>query len=176
MSRCEFCQTESSIIFKCPHCGNRFCKEHRKPEKHNCPGIQNTSVDKLLTEKELVLEQSEIEIPAKNEAQNFDLINEAPQMDDRKLDESIEIVRAQSRAVLANLFGTLSDPEDYDEDKKEKYDKIYEYFLKIWKKNDELRTEIDGMKKEISDLKDKLEKKNIEYEKLLEGYKLVKND
>ena len=91
----------------------------------------------------------------------------------QKLEESIEIVKAQSRAVLANLFGTLNIPEDYDEDSQEKYDKIYDYFLKAWMENNKLKIQIKNLKVEISEIKDQVYKKNVEYEKLLAEYNLL---
>ena len=160
MSKCEFCQTESTIIFKCPHCGDRFCKKHRRPENHNCSVIQNSTFDKIPNIKEPFLEQKNNEKPTLK-TQIIEQKNESQRHSEKKIDESIEIVKAQSRAVIANLFGTLNDPEDYDEDKKEKYDKIYDYFLKVWEKNEQLKNQIKNMKIEILELKDELEKKNI---------------
>ena len=40
MSVCEVCNIEANFSFICPECGGRFCKEHRKPEDHDCPEIQ----------------------------------------------------------------------------------------------------------------------------------------
>lgn len=174
MSKCEFCKTESTIIFTCPHCGNRFCKEHRRPEKHNCPAMQNNDVDKPLINKNPTIEMNNVEETSINKTQSLPQKTVNSQLKDQKLDDSIEIVKAQSRAVIANLFGTLNNPEDFDEDKKEKYDKIYDYFLKVWKKNEDLKTQIKNMKDETSELKDQLDKKNIEYEKLLAEYKSIK--
>jgi DNA repair exonuclease SbcCD ATPase subunit len=166
MSQCEFCKTESTIIFTCPHCGDRFCKEHRRPEKHNCPTIEN-DVERPPINKNPPLEQNNIEETLMNITQTLDQKSKNPQLNYQTLDESLEIVKAQSRAVLANLFGTLNDPEDYDEENKEKYDKIYDYFLKAWKKKNELEIQIKHLKNEISELKDQLDKKTVEYEKLL---------
>lgn len=40
MSICDVCNIEAKFFFICPECGGRFCKEHRKPEHHNCQKIQ----------------------------------------------------------------------------------------------------------------------------------------
>ena len=34
---CQQCNVETYMPFKCPHCGQYFCVEHRLPENHNCP-------------------------------------------------------------------------------------------------------------------------------------------
>ena len=102
-----------------------------------------------------------------NSTQTLDPKTKNPQPKPQTEDESIDIVKAQSRAVLANLFGTLNDPEDFDEENKEKYDKIYDYFLKVWKKNNDLEIQNKHLKNEISELKDQLDKKTVEYEELL---------
>ena len=43
MTECDYCNTESKLIFICPRCGNRYCKEHRKPESHSCASLQEDS-------------------------------------------------------------------------------------------------------------------------------------
>lgn len=37
---CNVCQGEERLPFKCSFCKVRFCREHRIPEKHNCPGLR----------------------------------------------------------------------------------------------------------------------------------------
>jgi hypothetical protein len=37
MPKCEQCQKEVELPFKCNFCGHYFCLEHRLPENHNCP-------------------------------------------------------------------------------------------------------------------------------------------
>jgi len=37
MPKCERCQKEVELPFKCNFCGHYFCLEHRLPENHNCP-------------------------------------------------------------------------------------------------------------------------------------------
>ena len=173
MSLCEFCNTESTIIFTCPYCGNRFCKEHRKPEKHNCPTIQSKTVIKPQTIENPTLETDNVDETLINNTQTFEQ-TKTPQLNTQTLDGSIEIVKAQSRAVIASLFGSMDEPENYDEEYKDKFDKIYDYFLKIWEKNQELQSQIEKMKYEISELQNQLDKKNIELEKILAENEFIK--
>ena len=37
--KCEACQQETMMPFRCPFCGGQFCSTHRIPENHTCPGI-----------------------------------------------------------------------------------------------------------------------------------------
>jgi Zn-dependent protease len=37
--KCEACQEETLLPFRCPHCGGQFCGTHRLPENHACPKI-----------------------------------------------------------------------------------------------------------------------------------------
>ena len=37
--KCEACQQETLLPFRCPHCGGQFCSAHRLPENHACPRI-----------------------------------------------------------------------------------------------------------------------------------------
>ncbi len=37
--KCEACQQETLLPFRCPHCGGQFCGTHRLPENHSCPKI-----------------------------------------------------------------------------------------------------------------------------------------
>ncbi|MFT4893198.1 MAG: membrane associated rhomboid family serine protease [Candidatus Nanohaloarchaea archaeon] len=47
MAECSECGRES-MSFKCKYCGEKFCSEHRLPEKHNCPKMD----EKIEEEKE----------------------------------------------------------------------------------------------------------------------------
>ncbi len=35
--KCQQCNAETYMPFKCPYCDQYFCVEHRLPENHNCP-------------------------------------------------------------------------------------------------------------------------------------------
>ena len=37
--KCDLCQQETLLPFRCPHCGGQFCGTHRLPENHSCPKI-----------------------------------------------------------------------------------------------------------------------------------------
>jgi Zn-dependent protease len=37
--KCQACQQETLLPFRCPHCGGQFCGAHRLPENHACPKI-----------------------------------------------------------------------------------------------------------------------------------------
>jgi Zn-dependent protease len=37
--KCQACETETMMPFRCPFCGGQFCSAHRIPENHKCSGI-----------------------------------------------------------------------------------------------------------------------------------------
>jgi len=41
MSKCDVCGKEESMPYQCRHCGGTYCAEHRLPESHDCPGLEN---------------------------------------------------------------------------------------------------------------------------------------
>lgn len=43
MATCDTCGAQESMPYRCRHCGGTYCGEHRLPESHNCPGLQNWS-------------------------------------------------------------------------------------------------------------------------------------
>ena len=36
--KCQYCDKDEALPFKCPYCNAHFCAEHRLPESHSCPG------------------------------------------------------------------------------------------------------------------------------------------
>jgi len=38
--KCQKCQKEVFLPFRCPYCGDYFCSEHRIPENHECPRME----------------------------------------------------------------------------------------------------------------------------------------
>ncbi|MFC7071696.1 rhomboid family intramembrane serine protease [Halovenus rubra] len=40
MAECDICGQEESMPYHCRHCDGTYCGEHRLPENHNCPGLQ----------------------------------------------------------------------------------------------------------------------------------------
>ena len=41
MSSCDVCGKSENMPYQCHHCGGTFCAQHRLPEAHDCPGLQN---------------------------------------------------------------------------------------------------------------------------------------
>ena len=39
--KCQTCNQESLLPFRCPFCGGQFCSAHRLPENHACPQISS---------------------------------------------------------------------------------------------------------------------------------------
>lgn len=37
--KCQYCNTEEMLPFRCPYCNGYFCSSHRLPENHECPEI-----------------------------------------------------------------------------------------------------------------------------------------
>ncbi len=40
MTTCHYCGDQEVMPFTCKFCGERFCREHRLPESHECIGLQ----------------------------------------------------------------------------------------------------------------------------------------
>jgi membrane associated rhomboid family serine protease len=40
MAKCDQCGREENMPYQCRYCGGTFCAEHRLPENHDCPGLQ----------------------------------------------------------------------------------------------------------------------------------------
>jgi membrane associated rhomboid family serine protease len=41
MAKCDECGAHENMPYNCRHCGGTFCSEHRLPENHSCPGLEN---------------------------------------------------------------------------------------------------------------------------------------
>jgi hypothetical protein len=41
MATCDVCGREENMPYRCRHCGGTFCSEHRLPESHGCPGLED---------------------------------------------------------------------------------------------------------------------------------------
>ncbi|WP_262175993.1 rhomboid family intramembrane serine protease [Haloarcula laminariae] len=41
MSECDVCGKQENMPYQCGHCGGTYCAEHRLPEAHDCPGLDN---------------------------------------------------------------------------------------------------------------------------------------
>jgi membrane associated rhomboid family serine protease len=40
MAKCDACGKYENLPYQCRRCGRTFCAEHRLPENHDCPGLQ----------------------------------------------------------------------------------------------------------------------------------------
>jgi Zn-dependent protease len=52
--KCQVCQQDTLLPFRCPFCGGQFCSEHRLPENHFCPGI---STARAQTQQKVMTQQ-----------------------------------------------------------------------------------------------------------------------
>jgi Zn-dependent protease len=59
--KCQKCQKEVFMPFKCPYCGNYFCTEHRLPENHQCPQIEQARTPKQQTQPITIQKQKPYE-------------------------------------------------------------------------------------------------------------------
>jgi membrane associated rhomboid family serine protease len=41
MATCDVCGKSENMPYHCRHCGGTFCGEHRLPESHDCPGLED---------------------------------------------------------------------------------------------------------------------------------------
>ncbi|MFB6154988.1 MAG: rhomboid family intramembrane serine protease [Haloferacaceae archaeon] len=41
MAECDECGKYENLPYQCKRCGGTFCAEHRLPENHDCPGLDN---------------------------------------------------------------------------------------------------------------------------------------
>ncbi len=41
MAKCDVCGKDESMPYNCRHCGGTYCSEHRLPENHDCPSLNN---------------------------------------------------------------------------------------------------------------------------------------
>jgi len=40
MAKCDQCGSHENMPYNCQHCGGTYCSEHRLPENHACPGLE----------------------------------------------------------------------------------------------------------------------------------------
>ena len=41
MARCDECGVDENMPYQCRRCGQTFCADHRLPENHDCPGLDD---------------------------------------------------------------------------------------------------------------------------------------
>lgn len=231
MTACDYCHQESKLIFTCPRCGCHYCKDHRKPEKHECTSLGNNNevlfeesikIDHLNTN--IIHETPDLYI--KNESdfisdevlsfdqENLRMDQQLPlQSNDKKdikftgkdqeiletkdLEKKDEIlintrkkspltnvIRREAFLVIMLLFGiilgqmltTVIDPNEYDENLQQRYDRIYEYYIETQASNVELNVIIDNMTSDLVSIENQLNLIMIEYNQLLEQYQSLQSD
>jgi len=59
--KCQKCQKETFLPFKCQYCGGYFCSEHRLPENHKCPQIEQARAPKKETQPITIQKQKPYE-------------------------------------------------------------------------------------------------------------------
>ena len=59
--KCEKCQKDEVLPFRCPYCGGYFCSEHRLPENHDCPKIELARAPRMKTPKMIIQKQKPYE-------------------------------------------------------------------------------------------------------------------
>jgi Zn-dependent protease len=59
--KCQKCDKEIFLPFRCPYCGGYFCSEHRLPENHDCPRMELARAPKKETKPIAVQKQKPYE-------------------------------------------------------------------------------------------------------------------
>jgi Zn-dependent protease len=89
--KCQKCQKEVFLPFRCPYCGNYFCSEHRLPENHECPQIESARTSKK--EKQEIIVQ-------KQEPYKYRVTYSMPQLRTRKIKFSTREIKHLTVAAL----------------------------------------------------------------------------
>lgn len=55
--KCQKCQKEVFLPFRCQYCGDYFCSEHRLPENHECPRMEHARAPREETQAIIVQKQ-----------------------------------------------------------------------------------------------------------------------
>jgi hypothetical protein len=189
MSACDFCSEESKFIFVCPHCENRYCKNHRRPDDHNCISLEKKQVNNISftntdnVETVSIKNENIYQIQSEEKNDNFIEIETASDHNQVKIDEQkresntinifsffnsnrkISIVMLIIVSLISGLItGTLINPNDYDKNLQQRYDALYEYYLETQARNIELTEELNNMTIELSLIQEQLIQINIQYE------------
>jgi len=74
--KCQECQKETFLPFKCPYCEGYFCSEHRLPENHQCPQIELARTPKektqtIITQKQRPYEYTITYVPKETPRQKI---------------------------------------------------------------------------------------------------------
>ncbi len=194
MSVCDVCNIEAKFSFICPECGGSFCKEHRKPEDHDCPEIQaplETSVEEQ-TVPAPALEPSNDDHAPESETNEFYNLEEilfteknipalkrySVHAKGKAQDKQPSLV-AQLNAIKTplavlmiisilsgSLIGTLIYPSEGTDNLQQRYDTLMEYYTKLQADNQDLNLVAENRAYQISLLQTELDVLSQEYSAL----------
>jgi Zn-dependent protease len=51
---CQKCGQEIFMPFRCPYCGGQFCSDHRLPENHECPRVEQAQAQRRASTAEVI--------------------------------------------------------------------------------------------------------------------------
>jgi hypothetical protein len=230
MTMCDYCHQESKLIFTCPQCGSHYCKDHRKPENHECASLrynkilfeESNKIDHLntgaaqetsdlgiknesdfISDEVLSFDQENLEMDQEillysDDKKDIDLtVKEQEILETKDLEEKDEtlidtpnkaplsnVIRREAFLVIMLLFGiilgqmltTVIDPNEYDENLQQRYDRIYEYYMETQASNVELNVIIDDMTSDLVSVENQLNLIMIEYNQLLDQYQSLQSD
>ncbi|MFB6209230.1 MAG: rhomboid family intramembrane serine protease [Candidatus Nanohaloarchaea archaeon] len=63
MAECSKCGKES-MSFTCKYCGEKYCSEHRLPEKHDCDGLEEKLEEEKEKEEDQWFQENKVKNPA----------------------------------------------------------------------------------------------------------------
>jgi len=115
MATCDYCETDTNIIFICSRCKEHFCSTHSSPEKHDCSSIQKP--DKSLPSADNNTESSEI--PYINKAPKIVLKKEDIPPTEKRSDQSS---KDNEEGILEESFQEDKLERRKKEEEKEKTD------------------------------------------------------
>jgi len=59
--KCQYCDIDVILPFKCPFCNQQFCPEHRLPENHECPEYWRTRIPRQEPPPPIMIEEKPYE-------------------------------------------------------------------------------------------------------------------
>ncbi len=194
MNVCDACNIEAKFSFICPECGGRFCKEHRKPEDHNCPKMRDpleTSVEERIVPPP-ALEPSNDDHTSESETNEFYNLEEIL-FTEKNVPASIRYgihVKGKAQDKRQSLFthlnaiktslavlmilsilsgalaGTLIYPSDSTDNLQQRYDTLMEYYIELQTDNQELNRVVENSAYELSSLRYELDVLSQEHSSL----------
>jgi hypothetical protein len=187
MSLCDFCTKEVKYTFICPECGGHFCKEHRKPEDHNC--IKNKPAKKDPVEKKILPQIIDIsQNEPLQEHDNIEYYNiEELVFSEKKTAESknitvliksfidqIETIKIPLAILIAlSLFsgvamGSLIYPNGDSDNLQQRYDTLYEYYTNLLNSTQKLEMYYDNLTMQYSEVREEYTLLNSLYSDLIQ--------